>query len=79
ERGRKLLRDTDDALDAVKRQAEGRTRPLRLGTSTGVVVDLLPQVLEALGAQDAGIDVEVAILGSGEALARLAAGTLDIG
>jgi len=52
---------------------------VRLGTSTGVVVDLLPQVLEALGAQDAGIDVEVAILGSGEALARLAAGTLDIG
>ncbi len=79
ERGRKLLRDTDDALDAVKRQAEGRSGRVRLGTSTGVVVDLLPQVLEALGAQDAGIDVEVAILGSGEALARLAAGTLDIG
>ena len=79
ERGRKLLRDTDDAVEAVKRQAEGRTGRVRLGTSTGVVVDLLPQVLEALGARHAGIDVEVSILGSYEAMARLAAGTLDIG
>ncbi|MDP9881781.1 DNA-binding transcriptional LysR family regulator [Variovorax boronicumulans] len=79
ERGRKLLRDTDEAVEAVKRQAEGRTGRVRLGTSTGVVVDLLPQVLEALGVGHAGIDVEVSILGSAEAMARLAAGTLDIG
>jgi DNA-binding transcriptional LysR family regulator len=79
ERGRRLLRDTDEAIDAVKRQTEGRTGRVRLGTSTGVVVDLLPQVLEALGTVHAGIDVEVSILGSSEAMARLAAGTLDIG
>ncbi|MDP9996008.1 DNA-binding transcriptional LysR family regulator [Variovorax boronicumulans] len=79
ERGRRLLRDTDEAIDAVKRQTEGRTGRVRLGTSTGVVVDLLPQVLEALGTVHAGIDVEVSILGSNEAMARLAAGTLDIG
>ncbi len=79
ERGRKLLRDTDEAIDAIKRQTEGRTGRVRLGTSTGVVVDLLPQVLEALGTAHAGIDVEVSILGSFEAMAQLAAGTLDIG
>ncbi|MFM9927445.1 LysR family transcriptional regulator [Variovorax sp. H27-G14] len=79
ERGRKLLRDTDDAVDAVKRQTEGRTGRVRLGASTGVVVDLLPQVLEVLGEGHAGIDVEVSILGSYETMARLAAGTLDIG
>ena len=79
ERGRKLLRDTDDAVEAVKRQTEGRIGRVRLGTSTGVLVDLLPQVLEALGVGHAGIDVEVSILGSAEAMARLAAGTLDIG
>lgn len=79
ERGRKLLRDVDEAVEAVKRQAEGRTGRVRLGASTGVVVDLLPQVLEALGGGHAGIDVEVSILGSYEAMARLAAGTLDIG
>src|SRR4051812_27457303 len=61
ERGRRLLRDTDEAIDAVKRQTEGRTGRVRLGTSTGVVIDLLPQVLEALGTVHAGIDVEVSI------------------
>ena len=79
ERGRRLLRDADDAVDAVKRQSEGRAGRVRVGTSTGVVVDLLPQVLEALEREHSGIDVEVSILGSNEALARLAAGTLDIG
>ncbi|MDM0039185.1 LysR family transcriptional regulator [Variovorax sp. J22G21] len=79
ERGRRLLRDADDAVEAVKRQAEGRLGRVRLGTSTGVVIDLLPQVLEALQASHPGIDVEVSILGSNQAMERLALGTLDIG
>ena len=80
ERARRLLRDADEAVDAVRRQAEGRVGRVRLGTSTGVVVDLLPQVLEALERRAMpGIDVEVSILGSNEAMARLATGTLDIG
>lgn len=79
ERARQLLRDADEAVAAVRRQAEGRTGRVRLGTSTGVVVDLLPQVLEALEERHAGIDVEVSILGSNEAMARLAMGTIDIG
>lgn len=79
ERGRRLLRDADEAIEAVHRQAEGRLGRVRLGTSTGVVIDLLPQVLEALQASHPGIDVEVSILGSSEAMERLAQGTLDIG
>ncbi|MDM0055211.1 LysR family transcriptional regulator [Variovorax fucosicus] len=79
ERARRLLRDADDAVEAVKRQAEGRLGRVRLGTSTGVVIDLLPQVLEALQASHPGIDVEVSILGSTQAMERLALGTLDIG
>ena len=79
ERARRLLRDADDAIDAVGRQVEGRLGRVRVGTSTGVVVDLLPQVLDALQAGHPGIDVEVSILGSREAMARLALGTLDIG
>ena len=79
ERARRLLRDADDAVEAVKRQAEGRLGRVRLGTSTGVVIDLLPQVLEALQASHPGIDVEVSILGSNQAMERLALGTLDIG
>ena len=79
ERGRRLLRDADDAVDAVRRQAEGRVGRVRLGTSTGVVIDLLPQVLETLQASHPGIDVEVSILGSTDAMSRLVQGTLDIG
>ena len=79
ERARRLLRDADDAIDAVKRQAEGRVGRVRVGTSTGVVIDLLPQVLEALQASHPGIDVEVMILGSNDAMHRLGLGTLDIG
>jgi len=79
DRARALLRDADDAIDVVRRQAEGRVGRVRVGTSTGVVVDLLPQVLEALEAQHPGIDVEVSILGSRDAMTRLATGTLDIG
>lgn len=79
EHGRRLLRSADDAVDAVRRQSQGLAGRVRLGTSTGVVVDLLPQVLAQLETEHAGIEVEVSILGSSEAMARLVAGTLDIG
>lgn len=79
ERARRLLRDADDAVDAIQRHVEGRVGRVRLGTSTGVVVYLLPQVLKAMELAHPGIDVEVSILGSTESMARLAQGTLDVG
>ena len=79
ERARRLLRDADDAVDAVKRHVEGRVGRVRLGTSTGVVVHLLPQVLKAMEAAHPGIDVEVSILGSADTMERLSQGTLDVG
>ncbi|SCX56948.1 LysR family transcriptional regulator [Variovorax sp. EL159] len=79
EGGRKLLRDTEDLVDATRRRHEGRTGRVRLSASTGVVLDMLTQVLEALEAEHSEIDVEVSILVTSEAIARLAAGTLDIG
>jgi DNA-binding transcriptional LysR family regulator len=79
ERARRLLRDADDAVDAIQRHVEGRVGRVRLGTSTGVVVYLLPHVLKAMELAHPGIDVEVSILGSAESMARLALGTLDIG
>jgi len=79
ERARRLLRDADEALEAVKQQIEGRVGRVRLGTSTGVVVHLLPQVLEAMQRTYPDIDVEVNILGSHETMARLHQGSLDIG
>lgn len=79
ERGRRLLKDADDAVEQVRRIAEGRAGKVRLGTSTGVLVHLLPRVLAQLEASSPGIDVEIDILGSSDTMSRLADGTLDIG
>lgn len=78
ERGRQLLQDADAAVAQVRRHAEGREGTVRLGTSTGVLVHLLPQVLDQLAQSHPGIDVEVSILGSVEAMNRLSARSLDI-
>ena len=71
--------------DAVSRwivellEATRRHPRVRLGASTGALAHLLPQALTALAAQHPEIDVQVAVVTSEEALARLAAGRLDIG
>lgn len=79
QRARRLLRDADDAVDAVQRHVAGRVGRVRLGSSTGVLVYLLPQVLKAMERAHPEIDVEVSILGSSEAMDRLGQGTLDVG
>lgn len=79
EDGRRLLKGADVALERVRRIAEGREGKVRLGTSTGVVVHLLPRVLQALEARSPGIDVELDIMGSDETMRRLRAGNLEIG
>ena len=79
ERARRLLRDADEALDAVRRQVLGDAGRVRLAASTGALAHLLPQALEALGREHPGIDVQVTILTSQETLSRLSHGTLDIG
>lgn len=76
---RRLLKEADDAATAVRRIAQGRAGKVRLGTSTGVIVHLLPQVLGTLAEHAPDIDVDLAILGSNETVERLQAGTLDIG
>src|SRR4051812_9885632 len=49
-RARRLLRDADEAVELVKRHRDGQGGRVRLGTSTGAMVHLLPQVLEKLEA-----------------------------
>lgn len=78
ERGRRLLRDAEETVAAVRRHAEGRAGKVRLGTATGVVVYLLPQVLDLLAQRYPEIEVEVQLLGSIEAVRLLEAGSLDI-
>jgi DNA-binding transcriptional LysR family regulator len=79
ERGAALLADLDELLAEVQLHARGRRGRVRIGASTGAIAHRLPQALRALGEDHAGIDVQVSITTSAEAMARIAAGTLDIG
>ncbi len=79
DRARRLLAEADDLLQTVQHQIAARGGRVRLGASTGAIAHLLPKALEALAVQHPQIDVQVAVVTSEEALARLAAGSLDIG
>lgn len=78
-RARKLLVDAEQALEDVQRQVLGLAGRVRLGASTGVIAQLIPQALEVLGQAHPSIDVQVAVLTSRQTLEKLADGTLDIG
>jgi DNA-binding transcriptional LysR family regulator len=79
DRARRLLAEADELLQAVQQQIVARGGRVRLGASTGALAHLLPRALESLAAKHPEIDVQVAVVTSEEALARLAAGRLDIG
>jgi DNA-binding transcriptional LysR family regulator len=79
ERARRLLADAEQALEDVERQVKGLAGRVRLGASTGVIAQLIPQALETLGQHHAGIDVQVAVLTSQQTLHKLGDGSLDIG
>lgn len=80
ERGRRVLRDLDDAIEAAQRRHAGLEGRVRLGvSSTSIVVDLLPPVFEALAQRCPGIEVSPSFTGSAESVAGLQAGTIDIG
>lgn len=78
ERGRRLLHDTDDAVAAVQSHAQGSVGRVRLGTTTGMLVSLLPQVLQAMAQDNPGVDIEVRIIGSRDGIAGLNQGALDV-
>jgi DNA-binding transcriptional LysR family regulator len=79
ERARRLLADADAALDEVARRVEGRAGQVRLGASTGALAWLLPQAIETMARDHPGVDVQVAVLTSQEAVSRVLEGSLDIG
>lgn len=79
ERGRRLLRDLDDAVDAAQRIHGGLEGRVRLGVSTtGIVVDLLPPAFELLARRYPGIEVSPLFIGSDASAAGLVAGTVDV-
>ncbi|HYF42191.1 MAG TPA: LysR family transcriptional regulator [Ramlibacter sp.] len=78
DRARRLLREADEMVEAVKRHVHGVSGRVRLGSSTGVLVHLLPQVLESMNQAHPDIDVEVSIIGTQDGLDGVMAGTLDV-
>jgi len=78
-RARRLLADLDELVADVQLHAKGQRGRVRLGASTGAIAHLLPPVLRELATCHAGIDLQVSVTTSAEALARLAAGTLELG
>lgn len=77
--GRKLLSASDDLVELVRRRASGREGLVRVGVSAGVSTRLLPQMLQALGQRNPGVEIRLEAVGSADAMLRLKAGTLDIG
>ncbi|WKB55297.1 LysR family transcriptional regulator [Eleftheria terrae] len=77
-RARRLLRDAAEAVDLVKRHREGRLARVRLGSSSGAMVHLLPQILETLDAELPSIDVQVTVGRSTELMGKLFVGDVDI-
>lgn len=77
-RARLLLRDSADTVDLMNRQQRGERGRVRLGTSSGAMVHLLPQILERLDAARTGVEVDVMLGRSQELMAKLFVGGIDI-
>jgi len=78
EHARRLLRDAAEAALQVQRHRTGISGRVRLGSSTGAMVHLLPQVLETLDATLPDVDVHVSIERSSVLMDRVALGDVDL-
>ncbi len=79
ERGRRLLRDVNEAVEAAQRLHAGLEGRVRIGvTSTSLVVDVLPPAFDALALRYPGIEVSPIFIGSADSVAGLLAGTVDV-
>jgi DNA-binding transcriptional LysR family regulator len=78
EGGRRLLIDGDRLLDSVRRHAQGGSTPVRVAATAGISVQLLPQVLAALGAASPGVAIKLDLLSSANAMARLRDSALEL-
>lgn len=78
ERAQRLLNQSDAMLEDIQLYAEGKAGRVRVSASTPVIAYLLPTALERLSHKHPGIEIELAVLNSREAMDRLAKGLLDI-
>lgn len=79
ERARLLLNQADAMVEDVRLQIQGKRGRVRMSSSTPVIANLLPGVLGRLARDHPGIEVELSVCTSEEALARVGEGAIDIG
>ena len=77
-RARRLLREADDAVAAVKRHRDGQVGRVRLACSAGATTYLLPRLIEALETAHPNIDVQLTLGMSGDLMARLFVDDADL-
>ncbi|MFA5663287.1 LysR family transcriptional regulator [Castellaniella sp.] len=77
-RAQRLLNQSDAMLQDIQLHAQGKIGRVRVSAATPVITYLLPMALRRLSEKHAGIEVELAVLNSREAMDRLAKGLLDI-
>jgi DNA-binding transcriptional LysR family regulator len=77
-RGRRLLREADDAIEALARLRADTQARLRIGASTGGLSRMLPTVMRELASRWPGMQLELRTGRSPELLDWLAAGSVDL-
>lgn len=78
-RARLLLQQADDTEQAIEQALSGKKGKVRVGTSTGALVHLLPEVLRTMERRFPDIDVQIRVLGSNDTLTQLEQSGLDVG
>ena len=77
-RARRLLREADDAVEAIARHREGQVGRVRLACTAGAVTYLLPQMIAAFEARHPDIDVQLTLGTSGALMRRLFVDDFDL-
>lgn len=79
ERVRRILDETEDAVNAAQRRSRGETGTLRIGFIGTLSFDLLPRLLRAYRAVYPSMDLMLRELGPTQQRLEILAGTLDCG
>lgn len=77
-RARRLLREADEAVNAVKRHRDGQVGRVRLACTAGATTYLLPRVIKTLEAAHPHIDVQLTLGNSAALMARLFVDDVDL-
>ncbi len=77
-RARRLLREADDAIAAVKRHRDGQAGRVRLACTAGATTHLLPKLIAALEAAHPDIDVQLTLGNSSALMTRLFVNDVDL-